>query len=123
MSRVLPRSDSFNGKGFSFGEPLWRSAKLHISDGAASSSGEVMIRHSFLRWLLWLCRRQVTGIGVKLRDVLLSFSVLSCRSLRDLYFNLYDMNETRITMKKRYSCIFHTTGACLIVYVKTKTYL
>ena len=29
------------------------------------------------------------------------FSVLSCRSLRDLYFNLYDMNETRITMQKK----------------------
>ena len=73
MSRVLPRSDSFNGKGFTFGEPPWRSAKLHISDGAASSSGEVVIRHSFLRWMLWWRRRQVTGIDVKLRDVLLSF--------------------------------------------------
>ena len=30
-----------------------------------------------------------------------SFSVLSCRSLRDLYFNLYDMNDTRITMQKK----------------------
>ena len=29
------------------------------------------------------------------------FSVLSCRSLRDLYFVLYDMNETRITMQKK----------------------
>ena len=73
VSGVLPRSDSFNGKGFTFGEPPWRSAKLHISDGAASSSGEVVIRHSFFRWLLWWCRRQVTGVGVKLRDVLLSF--------------------------------------------------
>ena len=73
VSGVLPRSDSFNSNGFIFGEPPWRSAKLHISDGAASSSGEVVIRHSFLRWLLWYCRRQVTDIGVKLRDVLLSF--------------------------------------------------
>jgi hypothetical protein len=73
VSRVLPRSDSFNGKGFIFGEPPWRSAKLHISDGAASSSGEEVIRHSFLRWLLWWCRRQMTGVGVKLKDVLLSF--------------------------------------------------
>ena len=32
VSGVLPRSDSFNGKGFTFGEPPWRSAKLHISD-------------------------------------------------------------------------------------------
>ena len=70
---VLPRSDSFNGKRFTFGEPPWRSAKLHISDGAASSSGQEVIRHSFLRRLLWWCRRQVTGVGVKLRDVLLSF--------------------------------------------------
>jgi hypothetical protein len=38
MSGVLPRSDSFNGNGFTFGEPPWRSAKLHISNGAASSS-------------------------------------------------------------------------------------
>ena len=73
MSGVLPRSDSFNGNGFTFGEPTWRSAKLHINDGAASSSGEEVIRHSFLRWLLWWCRRQVTGVSVKLRDVLLSF--------------------------------------------------
>ena len=28
------------------------------------------------------------------------FSVLSCRSLRDLYFDLYDMNDTCITMQK-----------------------
>ena len=49
VSGVLPRSDSFNGKGFTFGEPPWRTAKLHISDGSASSSGEEVIRHSFLR--------------------------------------------------------------------------
>ena len=47
VSGVLPRSDSFNGKGFTFGEPPWRSAKLHISDGAASRSGEEVIRHFF----------------------------------------------------------------------------
>ena len=74
LSRVLPRSDSFNGNGFAFiGEPPWRSAKLHISDGAASSSGGEVICQSFLRWLLWWCRRQVMDVGVKLRDVLLSF--------------------------------------------------
>ena len=55
VSGVLLRSDSFNDNGFSFGEPPWRSAKLHISDGAASRSGEEVIRHSFLRWLLWWC--------------------------------------------------------------------
>ena len=53
VSGVLPRSDSFNGNGFTFDEPPWRSAKLHISDGATSSSGEEVIRHSFLWWLLW----------------------------------------------------------------------
>ena len=73
MSGVLPRSDSFTDNGFVFGEPPWRSAKLHISDGAALSLGEEVIRHSFLWWLLWWCRRQVTGVGVKFRDVLLSF--------------------------------------------------
>ena len=52
VSGVLPRSDSFNVNGFTFGEPPWRSAKLHISDGAALNSGEEVIRHSFLRWLL-----------------------------------------------------------------------
>ena len=45
VSGVLPGSDSFNGKGFTFGEPPWRSAKLLFSDGAASSSGEEVIRH------------------------------------------------------------------------------
>uniref|UniRef100_N1QRG5 Uncharacterized protein n=1 Tax=Aegilops tauschii TaxID=37682 RepID=N1QRG5_AEGTA len=39
VSGVLPRSDSFNGNGFVFGEPPWRSAKLHINDVAATSSG------------------------------------------------------------------------------------
>ena len=52
VSGMLPRSDSFNGMGFTFGEPSWRSAKLHISDGAASSSGEEVIHHSFLQWLM-----------------------------------------------------------------------
>ena len=47
VSRVLPRSDLFNDNGFIFGEPPWRSAKVHISDGAASSSGEEVIRHFF----------------------------------------------------------------------------
>ena len=73
VSGVLPRSDSFNGNGFIFGEPPWGSAKLHISDGAASSSGEEVIHHSFLRWLLSWCLRQVMGVGVKLKDVLLYF--------------------------------------------------
>ena len=53
VSGVLPRSDSFNGNGFAFGEPLWRSAKLHMSDGAASSLCVVVNCHFFLWWLLW----------------------------------------------------------------------
>ena len=68
VSGVLPRSDSFNGNDFTFiGEPPWRSAKLHISDGAASSSGVEVIRHFLLWWLLWWCQRQVMGVVVKLR--------------------------------------------------------
>ena len=68
VSGVLPQSDSFNDNGFTFGEPPWRSAKLHISDGAASSSGVEVIRHFLLWWLLWWCQRQVTDAGVKLRE-------------------------------------------------------
>ena len=67
VPEVLPRSDSFNGNGFIFGEPLWRSAKLHISDGAASSSGVKVIRHFFPWWLLWWFQRHVTDVGVKFR--------------------------------------------------------
>ncbi|XP_047063826.1 probable ubiquitin carboxyl-terminal hydrolase 16 [Lolium rigidum] len=37
---MLPWSDSFNGNGLSYGKLHWRSEKLMISDGAASSSGE-----------------------------------------------------------------------------------
>ena len=73
VSVVLPRSNSFNDNGFTFDEPPWRSAKLHISDGAMSSLGEEVIRHSFLLWLLSWCRSQAMGVGVKLRDVLLYF--------------------------------------------------
>ena len=40
---VLPRSDSFNDNGLSYGKLFWRSEKLMISDGAASSSGEEVI--------------------------------------------------------------------------------
>ena len=76
MSGVLPRSGSFNSTGFAFGEAPWRSAKLHISDGAASSSGEEVIRHIFLWWLVWWCRRQVTGVGVKFSG----FFGLDCNS-------------------------------------------
>ena len=40
---MLPRSDSFNGNGFASGKLLWRSGKLEISDGVASSSGEEVV--------------------------------------------------------------------------------
>ena len=40
---MLPRSDSFNDNGFASGKLFWRSVKLLISDGAASSSGEEVI--------------------------------------------------------------------------------
>jgi hypothetical protein len=43
VSEVLPRSDSFNGNGSTFGRLSWRFAKLLDSDGAASSSGEEVI--------------------------------------------------------------------------------
>ena len=49
MFWVLARADWFNDNGFIFGEPPWRSVKLHISDGTTSSSGKKVIRHfSFL---------------------------------------------------------------------------
>ena len=49
---VLPWSDSFNDNGLFYGKLLWRSEKLMISDGAASSSGEEVICLFFLGWLL-----------------------------------------------------------------------
>ena len=52
VSGVLPWSDSFNNNDFTFGEPPWRSTKLHISDGIKSNSGEEVIHYSFLRWPL-----------------------------------------------------------------------
>jgi hypothetical protein len=60
---MLPRSDSFNGNGFAFGKLLSRSEKLLISDGAASSSGVVVIYLPPLwRSLRW-CRRRRIGAG------------------------------------------------------------
>ena len=68
---VLPRSDSFNGNGLSYGKLLWRSEKLMISDGAASSSGEEVICLFFLRWLLRWCQRKWIGVGLS-RSFILS---------------------------------------------------
>ena len=70
VSGVLPRSDSFNDNSFTFGEPPWRSTKLHISDGAASSSGEEVICLFFLWWLLRWCRRRWIDVGLSYRFIL-----------------------------------------------------
>ena len=69
---MLPRYDSFNGYGFAFGKLLWRSVKLLISDGAASSLGEEVICLSTLWWPLRWCRRKRTGAGI-LHRIFLSF--------------------------------------------------
>jgi hypothetical protein len=55
---MLPRSDSFNDNGFASDKILWRSEKLLISDGAASSSGVVVICLPSLWRSLWWCRRR-----------------------------------------------------------------
>ena len=44
---VLSGSDIFNSDGFTFGEPPWRSTKLHINNRVAPSSGENVIRYFF----------------------------------------------------------------------------
>jgi hypothetical protein len=60
---MLPRSDSFNGNGFVSGKLLWRSEKLLISDGVASSLGDVVIYLlSLWRSLQW-CRRWRIDVG------------------------------------------------------------
>jgi hypothetical protein len=56
---TLLRSDSFNGNGFASGKLLWRSEKLLISDGAASSSGDVVICLPPLWQSLRWCRRRI----------------------------------------------------------------
>ena len=60
---MLSRSDCFNGNGFASGKLLWRSVKLQISDGAASSSGEEVICLPSLWWSLRWCRRRWIGVG------------------------------------------------------------
>ena len=61
---MLPRSDSFNGYGFASGKLLWRSVKLLISDGAASSLGEEVICLFTLWWLLRWCQRKRADAGI-----------------------------------------------------------
>ena len=71
---VLPRSDSFNDNGLSYGKLLWRSEKLIISDGAASSSGEVVICLIFVWLLLRWCRRREIDVDLSHRFTL-SFQI------------------------------------------------
>jgi len=71
---MLPRSDSFNGNGLSYGKLHWRSEKLMISDGAASSSGEEVICLFFPWWLLRWCRKRWIGVGLSHRFIL-SFQI------------------------------------------------
>ena len=71
---MLPRSVSFNGNGLSYGKLHWRSEKLMISDGAASSLGEEVICLFFSWWLLRWCRRRWIGVGLSHR-FFLSFQI------------------------------------------------
>jgi hypothetical protein len=70
---MLPRSDSFNDNGFASGKLLWRSEKLLISDGAASSSGVVVICLPSLWRSLWWCRRRRRIDACFLHRFILSF--------------------------------------------------
>jgi hypothetical protein len=67
---MLPRSDSFNDNGFASGKLLWRSEKRLISDGAASSSGVVVICLPPLWRSLWWCRRRRIDAGFLYRFIL-----------------------------------------------------
>ena len=71
---MLPWSDSFNDNGFASRKLLWRSIKLLISDGAASSSGEEVICLASLWYLLWWCRRRGIGVGL-LHRIILSLQI------------------------------------------------
>jgi hypothetical protein len=73
---TLPRSDSFNGNGFASDKLLWRSVKLQISDGAASSLDEEVICLLPLWWQLRWCQRKGTDAGILYR-IFLSFQ--SCK--------------------------------------------
>jgi hypothetical protein len=66
VSEMLPRSDSFDDNGSTFGKLSSRSAKLLDIDRAASSSGEEVI---FLGWLLRWCCRRATCVRVLLKDL------------------------------------------------------
>ena len=95
---MLPRSDSFNIYGFDSNKLLWRSVKLLISDGAASSLGEEVICLFILWWPLRWCRRKGTGVGI-LHRIFLSFQL--CMVGPYVPCNLFYINETRIIMEKK----------------------
>jgi hypothetical protein len=71
---MLLRSDSFNGNGFVFGKLLWRSEKLLISDGTASSSGDMVICLLHLSRSLRRCRRRRLGASFLYR-----FTISYCK--------------------------------------------
>jgi hypothetical protein len=72
---MLPRCDSFNGNGFASDKLLWRSEKLLISDGAASSSSDVVICLPHVCRSLRQCRRRRIGAGFFLYKFILSFQL------------------------------------------------
>jgi hypothetical protein len=76
---ILSRSDSFNNNGFVYGKLLWGSKKLLISDGAVSSSGDVVTCLPLLwRSLRWCLRRRI-GTGFFCIGLSSIFSVLKDR--------------------------------------------
>jgi hypothetical protein len=83
---MLPRSDSFNDNGFASGKLLWRSEKLLISDGAASSSGVVVIHLPSLWRSLWWCQRRRMDAGF-LHRFILSFQF--CKVCSFITCNLF----------------------------------
>jgi hypothetical protein len=75
---MLPPSDSFNSNDFVSGKLLWKSEKLLISDGAASSSGDMVISLLHLWRSLQRCRRRRIGAGFLHRFILsFQFSKIS----------------------------------------------
>jgi len=73
MSGVLSRSDSSTVMASSLASHLEGPQSCILAMEPRRARGEKVIRYFFFRWLLWWCRKQVTDVGVKRRDVLLSF--------------------------------------------------
>jgi hypothetical protein len=100
---MLHRSDSFNDNGFASGKLLWRSEKLLISDGAASSSGVVVICLPSLWRSLWWCRMRRIDAGF-LHRFILSFQFCKVCSFVTCF---YLMNKERFTVSKKNSICMH----------------